>query len=145
MRAPFQVNVFPFRADPEGTFEYAVFQRTDVSKIWPGITGGGEDDETPLQATVREAWEEAEIPSTLDFIGLDAIASVPVEWVRGYLWGPDVLLIPRYHSGVDVGVRSGKRVIGAVSSGHHGERVGLRRRPRAAVQAQIYLCRRGLR
>ena len=102
MRAPFQVNVFPFRTNPDGTLEYAVFQRTDDSKVWQGIAGGGEDDETPLEAAIREAWEEAEIPSTFEFIELDAIASVPVDAVSGFLWGPDVLVIPQHHFGVDV-------------------------------------------
>ncbi len=103
MRAPFQVNVFPFRATTRGTFEYAVFQRADDPKIWQRIAGGGEDEETPLETAIREAGEEAGIPSSSEFIKLDSVSSVPVEWVSGFLWGPEVLVIPQFHFGVDLG------------------------------------------
>lgn len=48
-RAPFQVLVLPFRKTTSGT-EYALFRRSD-SGDWQTIAGGGDDGETPLQAS----------------------------------------------------------------------------------------------
>ena len=59
-RAPFQVLVFPYRYTPEEEIEYAVFFRISprYGGVWQAIAGGGEDDETPLEAAKREAFEE---------------------------------------------------------------------------------------
>ena len=76
-RAPFQVLVFPFRPTPLGDWEFAVFQRAD-GDWWQGIAGGGEDDETPLQAARRECTEEAGIPPSSTFVALDTAASIKV-------------------------------------------------------------------
>ena len=51
-RAPFNVLVFPYRHVDHDQFEYALFKRSDAG-FWQGVSGGGEDDETPLQ-TARE-------------------------------------------------------------------------------------------
>src|SRR5882672_8901989 len=59
-RAPFQVLVFPFRRVQAGRLEYAIFRRADID-AWQGIAGGGEDDETLIEAAIREAREEAGI------------------------------------------------------------------------------------
>jgi dihydroneopterin triphosphate diphosphatase len=55
-RAPFQVLVFPYRALDDGDFEFAVFSRA-AYRCWQGIAGGGEGEETPLQAAKRESLE----------------------------------------------------------------------------------------
>ena len=99
-RAPFQVLVYPYRRTHAGSREYALFKRSDAG-FWQGISGGGEDDETPLQAARREAFEEARIPSFAKFSRLDTVASVPVTAFRdSYLWGEDTYVIPRYCFGV---------------------------------------------
>ncbi len=100
-RAPFQVLVVPFRRR-DRNLEYAIFRRTDAG-YWQGIAGGGEDEETPLDAARREAEEEAGISAESDFVALDAVSKKPVEQVVGtLLWGQDVLVIPEYCFGVEV-------------------------------------------
>ncbi|HEY2253948.1 MAG TPA: NUDIX domain-containing protein, partial [Planctomycetaceae bacterium] len=61
-RAPFQVLVIPFRRIDGGSFVYALFRRQQATGgYWQWIAGGGEDDESPLEAARREALEEAGI------------------------------------------------------------------------------------
>ncbi|MHC4134225.1 MAG: NUDIX domain-containing protein [Planctomycetota bacterium] len=100
-RAPFQVLVFPYRFTPDRAIEYAVFKRADAG-YWQGIAGGGEDQETPLEAARREAREEAGIPSESLFLRLDSLATIPVDQVAGFLWGDDVLVVPEHCLGVEV-------------------------------------------
>jgi dATP pyrophosphohydrolase len=99
-RAPFQVLVFPYRQRPDNTYEFALFRRADDT-AWQGIAGGGEDEEAPLQAAQREAFEEAGISPTAFYMALDTITSVPVTCFRdSYLWGDDLYVIPEYSFGV---------------------------------------------
>ncbi len=100
-RAPFQVLVFPFKILPGADIRYAVFKRRIMDKYyWQAIAGGGEEDETPLQAARREAFEETGIDPGSEFVTLDSMATVPVIRVCGFEWGPDVLVIPEYCFGV---------------------------------------------
>lgn len=100
-RAPFQVLVFPFRPTNDG-FEYAVLRRADGDGlVWQAISGGGEDDETPLAAARREMAEEGAIPSDAELIVLDSQASIPAHgFAASALWGPDVAVIPEHAFGV---------------------------------------------
>jgi len=100
-RAPFQVLVLPYRLTQDGGILYAVFRRKDAG-YWQGIAGGGEDVESPLEAAKREAFEEAGIEPTSRFLELDSTSTVPVEGVSGFIWGPDVLVVPEYCFGVMV-------------------------------------------
>ena len=101
MRAPFQVLVLPFRIGNNQEMEFAVFRRQDNS-IWQGIAGGGEDDESPLQAAVREAQEEAGIPNTQDFFALDTRASIPKYHFKGHeTWPLNIFVIHEYIFAVD--------------------------------------------
>ena len=100
-RAPFQILVLPYRMTDDGNVEYAVFRRADEG-WWQGISGGGEDDETPEQAARREAFEEAGIPSDRDLMRLDTMTTMPVVRVCGFAWGKDVLVVPQYCFGVRV-------------------------------------------
>ena len=54
MRAPFQILAIPFRRDVKPL--YCVFRRSDHDQ-WQFIAGGGEDDETPYAAALREVGE----------------------------------------------------------------------------------------
>jgi dATP pyrophosphohydrolase len=68
---------------------------------WQGVAGGGEDDETPLEAARRETYEESGIHPSSEFLQLDSIESVPVAGFRdSHLWGEDVYVIPQYSFGV---------------------------------------------
>jgi dihydroneopterin triphosphate diphosphatase len=103
-RAPFQVLILPYHIDNEGTAWFAIFQRAMATGgYWQGIAGGGEDDETPLDAARREAAEEAGINTNRSFVALSAMCMLPVVNVCGFRWGTHVLVIPEYAFGVDVG------------------------------------------
>jgi dihydroneopterin triphosphate diphosphatase len=99
-RAPFQVLVYPYRKVRDDDFEYALLKRSDAG-YWQAIAGGGEDNETPLEAARREAFEEAGIPTPSDFLQLDTVEPIPVtEFRDSYLWGENVYVIPQYCFGV---------------------------------------------
>jgi len=99
-RAPFQVLVYPYRKIRDGGFEYALFKRSDTG-YWQAIAGGGENNETSLEAAKREAYEEAGIPANSDFLQLDTVEPIPVtEFADSHLWGDDVYVIPQYCFGV---------------------------------------------
>lgn len=101
MKAPFQVLVFPFHRTAEG-LRYAVFRRADFpEEVWQGIAGGGEEGEAPAEAASREAWEEAGISRAAPLIPLDSMTTLPAPYVRGFLWGPDVLVIPEHAFGIE--------------------------------------------
>jgi dATP pyrophosphohydrolase len=101
-RAPFQILVFPYRQTAEGIL-YAIFARADYP-CWQGIAGGGEDDEAPLEAAMRESWEEAGIPSQCPFLRLETVNSIPVyHFSDSSLWGEGRYIIPEYTFGVAVG------------------------------------------
>lgn len=69
--------------------------------MWQGLAGGGEDNETPRAAALREAYEEAAIPTDSEYIALDARASVPVVCFSDHrLWAPDLYVIPEHSFGV---------------------------------------------
>jgi dATP pyrophosphohydrolase len=104
-RAPFQVIVFPYRLSAAGSHEYAIFFRETVryGDFWQAISGGGEDDETPLQAAQREGFEEGGIPQDTPLLALESMATIPAPQAAGMLWGPEVLVVPEYAFGADVG------------------------------------------
>src|SRR5262245_1782421 len=100
-RAPYQVLVLPFRSNPQRGIEYAAFRRSDDGK-WQGIAGGGEEHESPAEAAVREAWEEAGIPAANSFYRLRSVASIPACCFEARQeWGPGVDTIPEYAFAVD--------------------------------------------
>jgi len=99
-RAPFQVLVYPYRKVGDSEFEFALLRRSDAG-WWQAIAGGGEDNETPLEAARRETREEAGISPTSHFLQLDTIEPVRVtEFKDSHLWGEDVYVIPQYCFGV---------------------------------------------
>lgn len=76
MRAKLQVLLIPFVKNGDG-YEYAMFHRTDMD-LWQFIAGGGEDNETPLEAVKREAKEEANISGDLRFLRLASVSTIPI-------------------------------------------------------------------
>ena len=91
--------MFPFRRDKGGRLEYAIFRRTDID-AWQGIAGGGEDDETPIEAAIREAREEAGITAGA-VLQLAVVGAVAVEHFRDrHLWDSALREIPEYAFGV---------------------------------------------
>ena len=99
-RASFQVLVYPYRQTDTAAFEYALFRRAVVG-WWQGIAGGGEDNETPIQAARRETHEEAAILPESEFLHLDTVIPVrATEFNVSHIWGEDVYVIPMYCFGV---------------------------------------------
>ena len=101
-RLPFQILVFPYRiSDAKRKIEYALFKRKDLN-VWQGIAGGGEENETPIQAAKRETLEESGIPMNLDFIALDTTTSIPIIGFKDkHLWIEHPYVIPEYSFGVN--------------------------------------------
>jgi dATP pyrophosphohydrolase len=104
-RAQFQVLIIPYRMGSDATPEYAVTKRSDMD-AWQFLSGGGEDNESPIEAARREANEEGGIPRDLEFVQLDSVASIPVHnFAAPKEWSEDVYVIPEYSFCVDVGAR----------------------------------------
>ena len=96
MRAPFQILAIPYRMR-DGQLQFCVLHRADFDQ-WQFIAGGGEDDETPIQATKREIYEEGGITVSA-ILQLDSICSIPTEIFpkrREYGWREDLYVIPEY-------------------------------------------------
>ena len=100
-RAPYQVLVIPFVRTAHG-LRFAVFHRADAD-MWQWIAGGGEDDETPLQAARREAFEEGGIVDSETMISLQSLAAIPVEYFadRDH-WDPTMRFIPEYSFAIEL-------------------------------------------
>lgn len=99
-RAPFQILVLPYRKTRDA-LEFAVLRRSDYF-CWQGVAGGGEDDETPLEAAKREAFEEAGISSVGDFLPLQASCTKLVTLFQDNgTWDPALYVIPEHSFGAD--------------------------------------------
>ncbi len=102
MRAPYQVLVFPYFVSSQNKITFCIFKRSDLS-VWQGISGGGEDIETPLDAAKREVREEAGIIVTeKSFVPLKSICNIPVTAIGGAIWGKDISEVPEYPLGLEV-------------------------------------------
>lgn len=76
-RAPFEVLVLPYALDAFPEVAYAVFRsRADRDGCWHGLGGGGERDETPLEAARRHAWQHAGVPEDAHYVALDSRATI---------------------------------------------------------------------
>lgn len=100
MRKPYQIIAFPYLKADKG-YLYAIFKRRDLN-FWQGISGGGEDSETPIETAKREAFEEAGIDSSSEFVALDSLTTIPVVDVGEYVHEEDILVLPEYSFGVEV-------------------------------------------
>jgi len=101
-RAPYNVLVYLYRRTGDGTFEYALFKRADLG-FWQGVTGGGEDAETPIEAARRETREETGLSPVASFLQLDTVEPIPAyHFGHSQLWGEDVYIVPQYAFGVEV-------------------------------------------
>ena len=100
MRAPFQVLIIPFKFTATG-LNFAIFKRHDTDD-WQFIAGGGEDNETPLQAALRETEEEiGVIPEK--FIPLDSMATIPrIIFNHTEHWDTNIYVIPEHCFAVNV-------------------------------------------
>lgn len=76
MREPYQILSIPYRI-VDDTPLFCIFRRAD-SSYWQFIAGGGENGETPLQATIRETIEEISV-EPFNIQKLESVAYVPAE------------------------------------------------------------------
>ena len=91
MRTPFQILAVPYRFIKNGLY-FCVFRRAD-SDIWQFIAGGGEDNEKPIQAALREIKEETGVTAE-KLTELKSGAVVPAEGVAKNLaahWDKNIL------------------------------------------------------
>lgn len=102
-RALFQVLIFPFFIDKVNRqIEYAIFKRSDLN-LWQGISGGGEDNESFIEAAKRETFEESGIEPNSRFVALDSMVTIPAEFVsKHFLQINKLYVIPEYSFGVEV-------------------------------------------
>lgn len=64
--------------------------------VWQGVAGGGEGDETPIVAAIRETREETGVEIS-DIVDLKSVAELSVIDVAGcYRWGEDIRVIPEF-------------------------------------------------
>jgi len=92
MRAEFQVLVLCYVILDEPRF--LILKRSDMS-IWQFVSGGGEDNETPLEATIRELYEETSIEIN-DAVKLDTVCSIPKSIFKEHRDKSDIYIIPEY-------------------------------------------------
>ena len=96
MRAPYNVLVLPHCSRENEDF-YCIFQRRDMLK-WQFVAGGGENQEKPFEAAIRELSEETGIQNC-KVEEMTSKTFVPVfhfsEESRA-AWGGSVIVIPVY-------------------------------------------------
>jgi dATP pyrophosphohydrolase len=101
MRSPFQILVIPFRISSSNLPLFGALRRADDGK-WQGIAGGGEGDETPIEAARRESQEEAGLPGEIVLYRLQAEATVPKSCFKAAKhWDESIFVVPEYAFGVD--------------------------------------------
>lgn len=101
MRAAFQILAIPYRI-MDGSPFYCVFHRADFDQ-WQFIAGGGEDDETPLEAAKREAFEEGGIQSDkwIELVSLSYIPATVISEKHRQYWSKHTYVIPEYTFGFE--------------------------------------------
>ena len=84
MRAAFQILVIPYRIMDNSPL-YCVFHRADLDQ-WQFIAGGGEEDETPLEAANRETFEESGVQPD-KWVALKSLSYIPAAAVSDRVRG----------------------------------------------------------
>ena len=101
-RLPYQVLVILYLRDENG-LRYCVFERESPANQIQFVAGGGENDETPLEAAKREVFEESGIEDA-QFQQLVSICYIPTNIfsdAQRKAWGKDVIVIPEYSFGAE--------------------------------------------
>ena len=96
MRAPYQILAIPNRTIKE-IREFCIFHRADFDQ-WQFIAGGGEDDETPIEAAKREILEETGIEAQ-NITQLVCTAYIPAEVIvenKRRHWDKNTVVIKEY-------------------------------------------------
>jgi len=98
-RSAFQVLVIPFRK-LDNEYQYCLFLRED-NNIWQAVAGGGEENESLLDAASREFEEETGIGNG-SYIQLQSMCYMPSIAVRKEFLEDDIVVIPEYSFAVEV-------------------------------------------
>lgn len=96
MREPYQILSIPYRIVNDTTL-FCIFRRTN-GDYWQFIIGGGEDNEKPIQAALREIKEETSVTAE-KLTELKSVAFVPAEIVKENMrthWDKNIFVIPEY-------------------------------------------------
>lgn len=99
MRAPYQILAIPYKL-VNGSRLYCVFHRSDLDQ-WQFIAGGGEDNETPLQAAKREIFEESGVDAA-NIMVLKSMCHIPTSiFQKKHLahWPANTYVVPEYAFG----------------------------------------------
>ena len=103
MRAPFQILAIPYRFLC-GKPLYCVLHRSDCDQ-WQFIAGGGENNETPTEAAIREIYEESGI-SAKNVFPLTSMCYVRADCFSEKAranWTRDTYVIPEYSFAFECG------------------------------------------
>ncbi len=98
MRIAFQVLVIPFAIDSKRV-DFALLRRKEG--YWQFIAGGGEENETKIEAAKREAYEETGIHSE-KVVELESISAIPKVHFMALKDRKDIYIIPEYSFAVQV-------------------------------------------
>ena len=102
-RAPFQVLIIPYKKDKK-TIQYCIFERKDPPLQIQFVAGGGENDESPIDAATRELYEETGLPNT-SFLPLKSLCHIPTNIFsteQRKIWGEEIYVIPEHSFGAEV-------------------------------------------
>lgn len=102
MRLPYQTLTILYK-ECENQILYAIFYRSS-HPIWQFISGGGNEDEMPLDTVIREINEETSIIiNREDIEQLDSKSTIPVVNITGkFTWGKDIYVVPEYTFAVKI-------------------------------------------
>ncbi len=101
MRAPFQILAIPYKFVDSVPY-YCVMHRSDFNQ-WQFVAGGGEENETPLEAAKREIWEESGI-TTENITELASLSYLPITIIKESCrqhWDKKMYVIPEYTFGFE--------------------------------------------
>ena len=102
MRAPYQTLTILYKK-VNNKILYCTFYRNS-HPIWQFISGGGENNEIPLETVIREIKEETSLMVEKRKIEqLDSKTTIPVLNITGeYTWGTNVYVIPEYSFAIEI-------------------------------------------
>ncbi|MDR1410403.1 MAG: NUDIX pyrophosphatase [Oscillospiraceae bacterium] len=102
-RLPYQVLAVLYLQD-KSNIRYCVFGRNNPKGQFQFIAGGGEGNETPIQAVVREVFEESGADNA-EFQPLTSLCYIPTNIFpkeHREAWGENIFVIPEYSFGVAI-------------------------------------------
>lgn len=102
MRAPYNVLVLPYYSKGNEN-SYCIFERKDMLK-WQFVAGGGENQEKPIDAAIRELAEETGLQG-YKIQEMTSKTFVPVFYFSKKsreAWGENVIVIPVHCFSVEI-------------------------------------------